>query len=226
MLRMYAQRRADVSGKNVKTKQNRLLIEHLQWRSALRSLWREEKSCKKRKVQISILCMYCSYCKFTKNKCLLFDYHGDLCFSVGFHFYSAHLCYVYCVFGKKGKKIWKESFRELPECIVSTGVWLKDDIPVSSIHNIADMHVILVYACILYGAAVWNLELKTEESLSWMWRGGRSGRAGHSHKSDLHSVRSMQADVWKCLCPTWTFNSVTLDNPQQVNSGFSLSVAG
>lgn len=127
---------------------------------------------------------------------------------------------------KKGEKIWKESFRELPECIVSTGVWLKDDIPVSSIHNIADMHVILVYACILYGAAVWNSELKTEESLSWMWRGGRSGRAGHSHKSDLHSVRSMQADVWKCLCPTWTFNSVTLDNPQQVNSGFSLSVAG
>ncbi len=49
----------------------------------------------------------------------------------------------------------------------------------------------------------------------------RGGRAGHSHKSDLHMVRSMQTDVRKCLCPTWTFNSITLDNPQQVSSGFS-----
>lgn len=53
-----------------------------------------------------------------------------------------------------------------------------------------------------------------------------SGRAGQSHKSDIHMAGgSLQTDVRKCLCPIWTFNSITLDNPEQVSAGFSLSVA-
>lgn len=37
-------------------------------------------------------------------------------------------------------------------------------------------------------------------------------------------VRSMQTDVRKCLSPSWTFNSITLDNPEQVSTEFFLSV--
>lgn len=73
----------------------------------------------------------------------------------------------------------------------------------------------------------WNSEIKVKNWKVLVWDGKLTWVDGEAILIKVTRTCSgpMQADAWKCLCPTWTFNMITTDNPEQVSRSFSWSVA-